>query len=128
MVKSVFQVLLAIFGTVAVITGLWGIITGALDKEYAVSFAKNNLILDNNLRYFSGLWLGIGIGLFLIIPKIENNRAVLVYICLSIFTGGIGRVISIIQVGYPSILYVIFTVLELLFPLLILLHKKIYKQ
>jgi hypothetical protein len=126
--KRNFQILLAIFGTVAIVTGIWGIITGALDKEYAVNYTKSNVILDSNLRYFSGLWLGIGICLYLIIPKIESNRILLGYICLSIFLGGLGRAVSILFIGFPNILFAIFTVLELLFPLLLLLHKRIFRQ
>jgi hypothetical protein len=42
-----------------------------------------------------------------------------------IFIGGIGRVISMLSLGNPSTPFIIFTLLELLFPLLILWQNKL---
>jgi len=125
MSKQIFQLLLAIFGLIAIVTGLWGMITGALDKEYYVDFSNKHQILDSNLRYFSGLWLGTGISLFYIIPKIEIHKTTFRLICMSIFIGGLGRIISLLYIGTSPRIFVFFAVLELLFPILIIYQNKI---
>jgi Domain of unknown function (DUF4345) len=59
------------------------------------------------------------------IPKIEHHTNLLRIICASVFMGGVGRTFSIIQIGMPSLPTLIFTGLELGFPLLIVWQAKI---
>ena len=126
--KRTLQVILAIIGLIAIITGLLGIIFGITDEFYEVNISHNiqgNIILDSNLRYFSGLWLGLGLVIFWLIPSIEQQKTVFRLIAGMIFIGGIGRVISMVSMGNPSPPFILFTVLELLFPLLIFWQNKI---
>jgi hypothetical protein len=117
-----------IIGLVALVTGSLGIISGVDDDFYGVhisSAVQGNIILDSNLRYFSGVWLGLGIILFWIIPSIEKQKLLFRSLCLMIFIGALGRLISIMMIGVPSLLFVSFTFLELCFPLLILWQNKL---
>ncbi|MBI4964105.1 MAG: DUF4345 domain-containing protein [Desulfomonile tiedjei] len=126
--KRILQAILAIIGSVAVITGLLGILFGIKDGFYEISFSHNiqgNIILDSNLRYFSGLWMGLGLVIFWVIPSIEQKKSIFRLISGVIFIGGIGRVISIVSMGNPSTPFILFTLLELLFPLLIIWQNKI---
>ncbi|MEL6787452.1 MAG: DUF4345 domain-containing protein, partial [Cyanobacteria bacterium J06607_15] len=59
------------------------------------------------------------------IPNIEKHTAILRIICGAIFMGGIGRLLSMVQVGAPSPLAIGFTVLELLLPLLCVWQAKL---
>jgi hypothetical protein len=126
-----FQVTLAIFGLIAAITGLKGIVSGVtpdLGDFYRVSVSnavEGNIILDSNLRYFSGLWLGIGLTLFWMIPSPERQKTVFRLISGMIFIGGPGRLIPIFVFGLPSSVFVMFALLELFFPLLILWQNRI---
>jgi len=120
MSKKLLQIFLGIIGLVPLITGIEGLLGGAFNRFYSVPFNNQilgNIILDSNLRYFSGVWLGLGIVLFWIIPNIEKHIFVLRSICLMIFLGGVGRLFSLILTGNPSALFVVFTILELLFPI-----------
>lgn len=125
-----FQVTLAIFGLNAAMTGLIGIVSGItpnLGDFYRVSVSngiEGNIILDSNLRYFSGLWLGIGLTLFWMIPAPERQKTVFRLLSGMIFIGGVGRLISIMTFGVPSAVFVIFALLELFFPLLILWQNR----
>ena len=121
-------IVLAAIGLVAVITGARGLLAGVGDEFYAVkvSHIPGNTILDSNLRYFSGLWIGLGlIILSRIVPSRERQCVALTFVSVPIFLGGIGRVVSMALFGVPPIPFIVFTVLELLFPLFILWWKKL---
>ena len=131
MYKRILQVILAIIGLIALITGALGIVAGMttdFGDFYGVSVnprIEGNIILDSNLRYFSGLWLGAGLILFWMIPSIERQKLVFRLVAGMIFIGGVGRVISILSFGVPSPLFIAFVVLELLFPLLIIWQNRL---
>ncbi len=131
MYKRILQVILAIIGLIALITGALGIVAGMTTNFgdfYGVSVSpgiEGNIILDSNLRYFSGLWLGVGLILFWMIPSIERQKLVFRLVAGMIFIGGVGRVISMLSFGVPSPLFIAFVVLELLFPLLIIWQNRL---
>ncbi len=131
MYKRILQVILAVIGLIAVITGALGVasgITTALGDFYGISVSpsiEGNIILDSNLRYFSGVWLGLGLILFWVIPSIERQKLVFRLLAGMIFIGGVGRVVSMLSFGTPSPLFVIFSLLELFFPLLIIWQNKL---
>ena len=109
MSKRLLQAILLIPVLIALITGISGLADGILDAFFSISINTNlpgNLVLDSCFRYFSGLWLGVGISLLCIMPKIEIHVLPLRLICLMIFLGGIGRMISLIIVGKPP--YILF--------------------
>jgi hypothetical protein len=128
MSRRILQVILAIIGLILTVTSLWGMIAGVADEFYAVSISneiQGNIILDSNLRFYYGLTLGLGLIIFWIIPSIEKRKTIFRLISLMIFLGAIGRVISLMTAGIPSIPFIIFTLLELFFPLLIFWQNKI---
>ena len=131
MSKRILQAILAVIGLIAIITGALGIVAGMttdLGDFYGVSVSpsiEGNIILDSNLRYFSGVWLGLGLILFWMIPSIERQKLVFRLMAIMIFIGGVGRVISILSFGVPSPVFIVFVLLELLFPVLIIWQNKI---
>jgi hypothetical protein len=128
MSRRILQAILMIVGLILIITGLLGIIYGITDDFYGISMSSNiqgNIILDSNLRFYGGLSIGLGLIIFWLIPSLEKQKIIFRLISLMILIGGIGRVISMIMVGNPSTLFIIFTMLELLFPLLIFWQNKI---
>jgi hypothetical protein len=131
MYKRILQVILAVISLILIITGALGIIAGVTDNVgdfYGVSVSNSiegHIILDSNLRFFGGLSIGLGLIMFWIIPSIERHKLVFRLIAGMIFLGGLGRVISMLSFGIPSPLFIIFALLELLFPLLIFLQNRI---
>ncbi len=131
MYKRILQVILAVISLILIITGAWGIMAGVTNNVgnfYGVSVSntiEGNIILDSNLRFFGGLSIGLGLIMFWMIPSIERHQLVFRLIVGMIFIGGIGRVISMLNFGIPSPLFIVFALLELLFPLLILLQNRI---
>ena len=123
------QLILGLISILALYTAYLGIAYGAVNWYYGFSagqgYSKGLLMLDSNIRFYSGLWLGIGIVLFWLIPRINHEKTTLRIIALLFFLGGIGRFISILSCGLPSNSYLVFVLLELGFPLLTLWQNQI---
>ncbi len=129
MSKRIMQVILALIGIFTLYTAYLGFAYGAVNWYYGFSagqeYSKGLRMLDSNMRFYSGLWLGIGIILFWMIPRIDRDKTTFRVIALFFFLGGMGRLISILTCGLPSYIYLIFVPLELGFPLLTLWQKRI---
>lgn len=128
--KRIMQVILGLISILSIYTAYQGIAYGAVNWYYGFAdsqdYSKGLLMLDSNVRFYSGLWLSIGIVLFWITPRVEHEKAMLRVIAIFFFLGGIGRLISILTCGIPSPIYFIYVLLELSFPLLTLWQKRIF--
>ncbi len=116
------QVVLAAVALVALVTGTLGMATGALDPFFGIGDAAGSpglVQLDSLYRSYDGLWLGLGVWMALIVPRVERHGGALRAMALLIFVGAIGRVVSMVQLGMPHPGFVAATVAELLFPLLV---------
>jgi Domain of unknown function (DUF4345) len=111
--KGNLQVFTAILAAVPIVTGFIGLL-GIYDPIYGDLSKSNNILLDSNLRFFSGVWLGLGILLVSIIKAIDTNATIFRFVWGCIFLGGVGRLLSMIFVGIPPIPFVGFTILEIL--------------
>lgn len=60
--RTALQVATAVLGIIPVVTGLIGL-RGVNDPLYAPVSTPHAVLLDTNLRFFSGLWLGLGLAL-----------------------------------------------------------------
>jgi hypothetical protein len=96
--KRGLQVFLGVFSLIPVIFALLGFLAGAgrLSPEGVA------VDLDNQYRYFSGMYLVVAFLLWSIIPAIEKHGRTLFLISASIFIGGLGRVVSYMTMGAPS--------------------------
>jgi hypothetical protein len=112
MSKRLLQVATAILGLVPLATGVVTMF-GLGDPVYESAGLPAFPLLDSNLRFFGGVWLGLGIALLWLIPSIERRAALFRVIWGAIFLGGLGRFLSIVVVGVPPAPFVGFTVLEL---------------
>jgi hypothetical protein len=116
------QATLAILSMIPLVVATIGITQGTSRWLAADSITPN---FDSHYRYIAGYYFSLGLlGLWLI-PRIEKHTGLFRIICISVFMGGIGRVISIVQVGVPNSLTLAFTALELCFPLLLLWQARL---
>jgi Domain of unknown function (DUF4345) len=114
------QITTAILGIIPVVTGLIGL-SGLRDPLYGASGLDQNILLDSNLRFFSGVWLGLGLALFWLVPRIEKQTVLFRVIWGAIFLGGIGRCLSMLFLAVPPTPFIGFTILEVLgAPLMVL--------
>jgi hypothetical protein len=111
--KRLLQVTTALLGLVPLLTGLITLL-GVGDPLYSAAGIPALPVLDSNLRFFGGVWLGLGIAILWLVPRIETETVLFRAIWSAIFLGGAGRLLSILLVGLPPIPFVGFTALELI--------------
>jgi Domain of unknown function (DUF4345) len=102
MSKRALQIATGLLAIIPVATGLLGLL-GVEDPLYVAVGVPRIVLLDTNLRFFSGVWLGLGLALFWLIPHIERQIVPFRAICAMILIGGIGRLLSIWRVGAPPV-------------------------
>lgn len=116
------QAATALFGLVAVVTGAVAM-QGAGTRVYAEAGVPVVPLLDSNLRFLGGLWLAAGLALLWLVPGILRQGVLFRALCGAIFIGGIGRALSLLQVGMPSPVIAAVMVVELLAPPLLVLAQ-----
>jgi hypothetical protein len=113
MSKRALQIATAVLGAIPVITGIVTMF-GLSDPIYADAGIPANALLDSNLRFFGGIWLVLGLAVYWVIPRIEQQTVLFRTLWLMIFVGGIGRLLSMLLVGMPPMPFVAFTALEII--------------
>jgi hypothetical protein len=61
-------------------------------------------VLDSNLRFLGGIWLGIGLAMLWLVPSIEQQETLFRALWIAVFLGGVGRVLSWMLIG-PLFIY-----------------------
>ena len=112
MAKRALQIVTAILALVPIVTGLIGM-SGVSDPLYAALKLPANPVFDSNLRFFAGVWFGLGVALFWLIPKIDQQTVLFRTLWGMVFAGGIGRLLSMLLVGSPPAPFIGFTILEI---------------
>jgi hypothetical protein len=110
--RKALQVITAILGLVPVLTGAIGLL-GLGDPLYAAAKLPAFPVLDSNMRFFAGVWIGLGLAILWLVPRIERETVLFRFIWGAIFIGGIGRLLSILLAGWPPVPFIGFTALEL---------------
>ena len=112
MSKRNLQIATALLGIIPVLTGIISMF-GVSDPIYASAGIPPNALLDSNLRFFAGVWLGLGLALYWIIPNIEKQTLLFRVLWGMIFLGGVGRLASMLFLALPPLPFVGFTILEI---------------
>jgi hypothetical protein len=113
MSKRALQIATGLLAFIPVATGLLGLL-GVEDPVYVAVGVPRIVLLDTNLRFFSGVWVALGLALFWLIPQIERQIVLFRAIWIMIFIGGIGRLLSMWRVGAPPVAFIVFTAIELI--------------
>src|SRR5882762_4402485 len=106
------QVCTVVLSLIPIITGVVTLL-GIKDPLYRPLGLPSAPLLDSNLRFFGGVWLGLGLAMLWLVPSIEKHTVLFRAIWGAIFVGGIGRIVSMLLVGMPPIPFLGFTALEL---------------
>lgn len=119
------QIVTLVLAIIPVLTGLIGL-AGLRDPLYGWADVNQNVLLDSNLRFFSGAWLGLGLALFWLVPRIEKETVLFRVIWGAIFLGGIGRCFSMLFLAIPPTPFIAFSILEVIgAPLFVLWQTKV---
>ena len=80
--------------------------------------------LDNQYRYFSGMYLAMTLLIWHIIPSIGKQGRLMAIVCIGIFVGGVGRIISMMTVGHPSQTQMVALGIEIVAPVVFFLWQR----
>lgn len=122
-----YRLLQGLTGVLALIPILTGAITmmGVHDPLYAALDLPGNPLLDSNLRFLGGVWLGLGLAAFWMVPRLRAQTVLFRVVWGAIFIGGLGRLLSMLVVGSPPAPFIAFTVLEIVgAPLFVAWHAR----
>jgi uncharacterized protein DUF4345 len=110
--KRPLQVVTAGLGLIPVVTGAVAML-GVDDPLYASIGLPRSALLDSNLRFFAGVWLGLGSALLWVVPSIERQGTLFRVVWGAVFLGGVGRLLSLVSLGAPPVPFIGFTMLEI---------------
>jgi len=126
--KLGLQIVMGLLATIPVATGLLGLY-GVAEPVYVAAGVPPLVVLDTNLRFYAGVWLGLGLAFYWVIPRIERQTVLFRALWGMIFIGGIGRLLSMTLLAWPPVPFVVFTALELVgAPLIILWQSRLPKS
>jgi hypothetical protein len=100
--KRGLQVAMALLGVIPILTGLVTMF-GLSDPIYASAGIPPNALLDSNLRFYGGVWLGLGVALYWLIPNVERQTLLFRVLWGMIFLGGVGRLMSMVFLALPPL-------------------------
>jgi len=125
MSRRPLQVATAILSLIPIATGIITM-AGVDDPLYAALDLPRSPLLDSNLRFFGGVWLGLGLAMLYLVPSIERQIVLFRALWGAVFLGGIGRALSAAFVGLPPVPFIGFTALEIIgAPLIVLWQKQV---
>ena len=123
--RKPLQITTAVLSLIPLVTGMISML-GIHDPLYASVGLPASTLLDSNLRFFGGLWAGLGVAMLWLVPSIERQGVLYRTIWGAIFLGGVGRLLSIMSVGAPPVPFIGFTVLEIAgAPLFVYWHHRV---
>jgi hypothetical protein len=106
------QLVTALLALIPIATGILTLL-GIRDPIYRRLGLPSSPILDSNLRFFGGIWLGLGLAMLWLVPTIEHQGVLFRALWMAVFLGGVGRLLSWIVIGAPPVPFIGFTLLEL---------------
>ena len=122
--RSLLQLCVAVAGFVPVAAGITGTLLGPKFVDAVVGVGA-----DSHFRYLSGLLLGIGIGFWSTIWRIEANGERFRLLALVVVAGGLARLISVAAIGVPPAGMQVALAMELgVTPLLCLRQWRVSRQ
>lgn len=120
--KRGLQIILGLLSLIPLMVSIVGVTIG-LGRWLSPEMVEPQF--DSHYRYITGYYLSLTLIAWWMIPTIEKHQTLFRIIGGAIFFGGIGRAISWMTVGAPSQMAMIFTGIELLFPLLMVWQAKL---
>jgi Domain of unknown function (DUF4345) len=126
--KIAFKIVVSIMVLIPLVTGFKGVLRGFRNIPNYKTLDKSQLLfLDNEWRFFLGIWLGMGIAFLLVIYDIKKFSILFQVLIGCIIIGGIGRLISWYILKEIRTDMLVFTIIELvLCPLILLWHSYLF--
>lgn len=123
MQQRLLIIVLTAFGTVAVLSGLSGVILG---PSLIPGGAPVSASVDSQYRFAFVFWLAAGAGLLWSLFRLHERKGVTRVMLALAFVGGFARLVSVIATGWPHPAFITTLALELVvIPLVIWWHARV---
>ncbi|MBX3579045.1 MAG: DUF4345 domain-containing protein [Rhizobiaceae bacterium] len=120
--KRALQAVVGMAAATPVLVGLEGLISGPA----FLGIDGWPVDLDSHFRFYSGIFLAIGVAWYTCIPGIERKTERFRLLAVLTFCGGLARLASFIGVGSPGMGHALGLAMELLgVPLLVLWQARV---
>jgi hypothetical protein len=124
--RRTLQLILIAGGIAAVLIALGHIALGPAVIPGSVSV---NATMDSEDRFYATIFLGFGLALLWCARSVERRGKFIRFLAAIFFFAGVARVVSMLLVGLPNLLFQALTVLELLLPpLIFVLLNRVERQ
>jgi hypothetical protein len=110
------QAAVVVFGVVAVVFGAVAVVTGAEGVRHGGEVTAN---VDSEFRFFAAWYLGAGVLLLSIAPRVEKARSVIRGVCGVMLLAACGRLLSLATAGRPDAFFLVLLGIELAVPALL---------
>ena len=108
---------------VAVIPIVAGAATVTLGADSVPGAGSPSPSLESELRFYSVWWIGAGLFLIWLAPRVERRTLELRVFCALLFLAGLSRVFAAIATDWPSRGQIILMVLEFVLPIVFVLWQ-----
>jgi hypothetical protein len=101
---TAFRITIRALAILALVTGSIDVLLGLAAQATlgaALEEGYGDPLLNSQIRYLGAVWLGFGALLWHCLSDLPKYRSVLRGALLIVFLGGLGRVASVMQFGFP---------------------------
>lgn len=102
---KIFKWVVAVIAIIPLFTGVGDMLNGVASQlmfGMVDSIAVTDPLLNSSFRFFAALWFGVGVFFLLFISNLKKYYTALMVLFALVILGGITRVITIIQFGFPE--------------------------
>ena len=103
----------------AVIPVVAGALTVLLGADSVPSPGDPSANLESELRFYSVWWIGAGLFLAWLAPRIEERTLELRVFCALLFLSGLSRLFAVLATDWPSTGQIVLMALELVLPIVL---------
>lgn len=99
-----FRLVVRGFAMLALVTGAADVAIGLSGQQMigaALSEGYTDPLLNSQVRYLGSIWFGFGALLWYCLNDVKRHAAILGGAFLIVFLGGLGRIASLAQFGFP---------------------------
>ncbi len=97
----------------AVIPILAGASTVVLGADSVLGAGEASPSLESELRFYSGWWIGAGLFLIWLAPRVEKRTLETRVFCALLFLAGLSRLFAVLATDWPSTGQIVLMVVEL---------------
>ena len=116
--RKTLQVVTGILAIAPLSAGLIGL-SGIYNPLFLERLPENP-VLDSNLRFLNAMSVAVALSFYFIIPVIEKETLACRIVCCSIFSGGVGRLISFCYLDAGFFPLFLILMLEMVCPIIIM--------